>query len=444
MKQKQTLFLLGTIFAVSFIARLLLSFNALDFPERFCRPDTMTYLGPAQALLEGKFFGTGRAPGYIVFAAFFKWISAEHHLFLLALAGAVLGSCTIFPIYSGAKELAGRNCGLIAGSLWGLNLTALANASMILSDTLFAFFAACQFALFIRFYRRKKSRDFLLCILFAAVGTLIRPINLPWIAPALVMLWLLPKLSLKTKTLNTLGAIFITAALLLPWMGRNAASGAPWCIDTNTGAMVHQNGAMILAEARGSSYEEEKEKIRKEYDIIFKDRKKFPDERSLENWKMARLRQIIAAHPWIALKQHFNWHNILLPDAPTFFEICGMTKSDRGTMNVLVKKGLFAAVDHYFEGRIHLPLLLIPLLCVTGATYLGTLLFLLWSLFHFRRRWYFLLLFMGFAEFYLFLPGPICAPRYQLPALPLFCAFSGMFLLFVCRRLLCRMKNRNS
>ena len=159
MKRKQTLLLLGIVAVVAFIARSLLSFNALDFPERFCRPDTMTYLGPAQALLEGKFFGTGRAPGYIVFAAFFKWISVEYHLFLLALAGAFLGTFTIFPIFAAAKELAGRNCALTAAALWGLNLTALANASMILSDTLFAFFAACQFAFFIRYFRRKKSGD---------------------------------------------------------------------------------------------------------------------------------------------------------------------------------------------------------------------------------------------------------------------------------------------
>ena len=444
MKRKQTLLLLGTIIAVSFIARLLLSLNILDFPERFWRPDTMTYLEPAQALLEGKFFGTGRAPGYILLAAFCKWLSAGHYLFLLALAGVFMGTLTILPIYAGAKELAGRDCGLLAAALWGLNLTALANGPMLLSDTFFALFAACQFAFFIRFFRRKKSMDFLLCVLFAAVGTLIRPINLPWLAPALVMLWMLPKVSVKTKALNSLGAILITAVVLLPWMARNAASGAPWCIDTNTGAMVHQNGAMILAEARGTSYEDEKNKIRREYDTLFQDKQRFPDEKSKEAWKMTRLRKIIAAHPLIALKQHFNWHNILLPDAPTFFEICGLTKSDRGTMNVLVKKGFFAAVDHYFEGRIHLPLLLFPLLCVTGITYLGTLLFLVWSLCHFRRRWYFWLLFLGLAEFYLFLPGPICAPRYQLPALPLFCAFAGAFILIVCRTLRRKRKQKIS
>lgn len=429
--ERKTQIILGALLFCAFLIRVIPAFNALDFPERFCRPDTPTYLDPAQLLLEGKFFGTGRAPGYILFAAFAQWLSYAYHPFLLAVWGVILSALTVIPVYAAAKELFGRRAGLGAGALWAFSLTAIANAPMLLSDTLFAFFAAWQFFFFVRFYRLKESRDFLVCIFLAAAGTLIRPINLPWLAPALVMLWLLPGITLRKKLLNSLCAVVLTLVILLPWMARNAASGAPWCIDTNTGAMVHQNGAMILAEAKGTSYEDEKNKIRAEYDELFLDKEKFPDEKSREKWKMTRLKQIIAAHPWIALKQHFNWHRILLPDAPTFFEICGLTKSDRGTMNVLVTKGLFAAVNHYFEGKWYLPLALLPLLMVTGAIYLGTLVFLVWSLWNFKEKWFYLLLFLAFAEFYLFLPGPICAPRYQLPALPLMCAFAA-FVLFKC------------
>ena len=200
--------------------------------------------------------------------------------------------------------------------------------------------------------------------------------------------------------------------------------------------MVHQNGAMILAEANKSSYEAEKEKIRREYDTLFLDTRRFPDEKSREKWKMERLRQIITAHPWIALKQHFNWHRILLPDAPTFFEITGLTTSDRGTMNILAKEGVFAAVNYYFDGRWYLPAALFPLLAVTGITYLGTLLFLAGTLFRIKRHWYFWLLFLAFAEFYLFLPGPICAPRYQIPALPVMCAFAGAWIFLSWRKLM--------
>lgn len=413
------------ILAAAFLLRLLPALNVLDNPERFIRPDTATYLEPAKALLEGRFSGTGRAPGYSLLAASSMWISLKNHLSILALSGFFLSTLTILPVYGAGKTLFGRKAGLIAAALFAFNLTCAANAPMLLSDTLFGFFAACQFYFFILFYRSKKSSDFLLCILFAAAGTLIRPINLPWIAPALVLLWMRPQMPWQRKLSTSLCALLITSAILLPWMARNAASGAPWCIDTNTGAMVHQNGAMILAEAKGTNYEFEKEKIRKEYDTLFLDTRRFPDEKSREEWKMTRFRQIIATHPWIALKQHFNWHRILLPDAPTFFEITGVTKSDRGTMNVLAKEGIFAAVDHYFEGRWYLPALLLPLLAVTGITYMGTLLFLFRCLFHFKRRWYMWLLFLAFAEFYLFLPGPICAPRYQIPALPLMCVFAA-------------------
>lgn len=436
MSRKKTYIILGCIIVIAFTARLFLSLSIVEFPERFIRPDTPTYLDPARALLEGKFSGTGRAPGYTLLAAFSMWCAPGRDLLLLALSGVVLSTLTILSVFAAAKELFNRSAALIASSLCALNLTHLANAPMLLSDTLFGLFAALQFYFFVRFYRRKKSLDFLLCIFVAAAGTLIRPINLPWILPALFLLWMLKGIPVKQKIYSSLGAVFLTAALLVPWMARNAAAGAPWCIDTNTGAMVHQNGAMILAEANKSSYEAEKEKIRREYDTLFRDTRRFPDEKSREKWKMERLRQIITAHPWIALKQHFNWHRILLPDAPTFFEITGLTTSDRGTMNVLAKEGLFAAVNHYFDGRWYLPAALCPLLAVTGITYLGTLLFLAGTLCRIKRRWYFWLLFLAFAEFYLFLPGPICAPRYQIPALPVMCAFAGAWIFLSWRKLM--------
>ena len=435
MNSKHKWLLPGIIILAAFVIRLIFALNAIDFPERFIRPDTPTYLEPARALLEGKFMGTGRAPGYTLLAAGALWLSPAYHAFLLALAGTFFSTLTLLPLYAGTKELFNTKAALIAMGLYAFNLTAIANAPMLLSDTFFALFAAGQFFFFLRFYRRKKGSYFYLCLLTAAAGTLIRPINLPWIAPALVMLWMLKGISIKKKIIHSAGAVLIFCAILLPWMARNAACGAPWCIDTNTGAMLHQNGAMILAEAHNSSYEEEKNKIRKEYDTLFQDKIQFPDEKSREAWKMQRLREIIAAHPWIALKHHFNWHRILLPDAPTLFEIAGLTKSDRGTMNVLVSRGLFAAVDHYFEGRWYLPAALLPLLAITGITYLSVLLFLFCIFLRFRRRWYMGVLFLGFTEFYLFLPGAICAPRYQLPALPLMCAFAGVMILLIFRRL---------
>lgn len=430
MNRKKIILLLAVLFIAAFILRALPAIAALEFPERLCRPDTPTYIEPAKAMLEGRFSGTGRAPGYSWIAAAAIWCSVNYYQLLLAFAGAFFSTLTLIPVYLGAREIANRKAGVIAVVLLSLSITAVANAPMLLSDTIFGFFAAWQLYFFLRFYRCRKFKYFFISIFIAACGTLIRPINLPWIAPALVMMWLITEIHWQKKIMPSLAGAVIFFAVITPWMARNAASGAPWCIDTNTGAMLHQNGAMILAEARNSSYEAEKQAFLAEYARVFKDKKRFPDERSREEWKIAKLKKIIYAHPVIALKQHFNWHNILLPDVPTMFEIAGLTKSDRGTMEVLTSKGVIAAIDHYFDGRWYLPLTLMPLLAVTAATYLGTGALLIWALTKFRRRWYLWLLFLGFVEFYLFLPGAICAPRYQIPALPLMCIFSGIFFTF--------------
>jgi hypothetical protein len=46
-------------------------------------------------------------------------------------------------------------------------------------------------------------------------------------------------------------------------MFRNYLAGATFDIDTNTGAMRHQNGAMLLAKINGTDFESEKAKLLK-------------------------------------------------------------------------------------------------------------------------------------------------------------------------------------
>ena len=200
-------------------------------------------------------------------------------------------------------------------------------------------------------------------------------------------------------------------------MGRNAALGAGWSIDTNTGAMYHQNGAMILARVNRSSFEEEKAKILAELETEFADAEKYPDRKSRSSYRLKKFRELIFAHPLVWLPQHFRPH-ILLPDAPTFFEILGVTSAGRGTMDVMQKEGVSAAVRFYFGDRLWVLIPVIPLLCVTLAMYaLALWKLIVWAA-NLRREWYWIFLFLAFVEYYFFLPGPITAPRYQLPALP--------------------------
>jgi len=415
--KRSALLCLAVLTLAAFLLRLGAAMPGLcGDAERFSRPDTPTYLIPAHSLAEtGSYSGTGRAPGFPALAALvFRCGGNEKTLAVLL----VLLSTAVIPlIYASGTVYCDRRTGLWGAAFFACNPTAVANAPMMLSDTLFSVFAALQLYFFLLFWKRKNLWGFLCSIAFAALGTLIRPINLPWILPALVLLFAAPGWSWRKKFQLAASGTVLFFALLFPWMHRNAACRAGYVIDTNTGAMYHQNGAMILAAAGHTSYEAEKQRILRECETVFADTKRFPDTKSREAWRMERFKNIIAQHPFIWFRQHFSWH-ILLPDAPTLMELLGVTSPNRGTMDILAREGVFSAVKHYFSGHFGALFLLFPLLLAAGAVYAGALLQLFYDLKSPWQNRMELLVFLAFSEYYFFLPGPITTPRYQLPALP--------------------------
>lgn len=411
-------------FALAAAAGIVLSalalFAATRDPERLLRPDSSGYLEPARALAAGQGYPTTvRPPGYPLLAAAIFAMGGDEAA--LALAGwlCMLGGCAL--IYRAAAEYGGENCGRLAGLLALFNLTLLANAPLLLSDTLFFLFAAKQFLLLVRFWKSGRIAPLCGCAAVAALATLIRPINQGFILPLATLTLIHPTLSGRKKAVGMLAAAAIFAALIVPWMWRNYAVGATFAIDTNTGAMRHQNGAMLLAEINGTDFETEKARLLAEEAV-----RTFPDARSRERWRIREFLHLVAAHPGRVFRQHLDWR-ILLPDVPTLLTDFGLTASDRGTMGIMKKQGLVAAARHALGPRWMLCLLLLlPLLAVTGILYAGALWQLISAGLAPTARWRELVLFLAAAEYYLFLPGAITAPRYQLPALPLLCTLAGM------------------
>jgi hypothetical protein len=107
-------------------------------------------------------------------------------------------------------------------------------------------------------------------------------------------------------------------------------------------------------------------------------------------------------------------------------ELFGVTQGGRGTLDVLNRQGVIAAVKHYFDGKYGVLLLLAPLLAVVVVTYFG----FAWQLLSWIRggEWYLLLMALGFVAYYLVIAGPVVMPRYQLPALPFMCTMAAMAL----------------
>ncbi|MBQ9787787.1 MAG: glycosyltransferase family 39 protein [Lentisphaeria bacterium] len=415
---------LWVILLTAFILRLIPTISAAADENRLLRPDSAGYLEPAAALADSATFPTTRRPpGYPLFAAAVYFCKGGNSAIAFAQIFIAVAACAITAL--AAREYAGKAAGNLAALLMALNLTAIANTPLLLSDTLFSLFAAAEFYFFILFRNSLKFSRLAACTVIAAAAVLIRPINQLFILVLITMIFITPKLNWKKKSLYSFACAGIFLLIITPWMARNYFSGATFDIDTNTGAMRHQNGAMLLAKVNGTDFESEKAKLIQIENAAFADKEKFPDERSKELWRKAQFRQMVFAHPVTYFSQHFDLM-ILLPDAPSFLESFGVTSSDRGTMGVLKKDGIFAAIRHYFgENFILILSLLIPLLIPVMLLYCGVAWKLFDDLTHFKSGFAEIMLFLAFAEYYLFLPGSITAPRYQLPALPVLCTLAA-------------------
>jgi 4-amino-4-deoxy-L-arabinose transferase-like glycosyltransferase len=423
------------------IIRVAVALPGLDkAPGHFCRPDSAGYIQPALALAEdGGFYGcpgskfpnASRAPGFSVFLAVFFYFFGENYV-IPVLAMCMVGALICVPVYLTGKLFGGHLAGMIAAGFVALNITAAAMSPMYLSDSFFTFFIAWQLYFFSLFYVRKDLRWCYPGVILAALSALIRPISLLWYIPAVFLILIVPGIKFKKKIITALACAAVFWAVIFPWMLRNSYAGAGLCIDTNTGAMYHQNGAMLISAVKGTSYEAEKQLILKELEHEFADTVKYPDEKSRVDYRLEKLKELVMQHPFTYLRLHFN-PQVMLPDAPTFFELLGFTQSDRGTLDVMHRFGIFAAVNHYFAGKLWLLVLLIPALIIVFCCYAGCLVQLgVWLL---EKKIFLIFFFLAFVEYYLLLPGPITVPRYHLPTIPLIAVMGATGCILIIRKL---------
>lgn len=424
----------GILLMLVFLVRI--GVGAFGLDEGFAyysRPDTSGYLEPARALAATGEFNisadssepmTGRPPGLSLLLAAVLGVFGENCGAVVAVL-CLLSAVTIIPVYLTGRLFGPPVVAVIAAALFGLNITAVGAAPLILSDTLYTFFVAWQLYFFTLFFSTKKLHWCFVSVAIAALSVLVRPIAVAWIIPAVFLVLIMPGMGWRPKLAGVLGSLLVFFAVITPWMYRNYSLGAGFTVDTNTGAMYHQNGAMLLAKINKTSYESEKRRILHELDIEFADKAKYPDTASRQQYRIRKFRDLVLAHPFQYFAMHFSPY-VLLPDAPAFLELLGIAKSDRGTLEVLKTRGVFAAADHYLGGNWTVILLLIPLLMLSLVTYLGAL----WQLIRWivRKKVFLFFFFLAFVEYFLFLPGPITVPRYQLPALPLMSVMAALAL----------------
>ncbi len=430
--QKGELKIVALIFFITLFIRVLFilpEFNNLE--TVLFRPDTSSYLKPALSLLENGVYNISansntpallRVPGFPAFIALIFYMGGG--IKSLAIILSAISALSAIFVYKTANYFLPRNFAIIASALFALNITSIAHSPMILSDTFLTFFIVLQLFFFIRFYKIKRCLYFFISIVIAGVATLIRPVNMLWILPAVFILLSYTKIPLKRRFIVSFLSVIIFVGIQIPWMYRNNSIGAGFRLDSLQGEILYHNGAVLLSKINNTTPSEERIILK---NITEKEFKQYPKKYKSENekiqYKLDQFKILILKYPTEYAKLHFR-PSILIPDAATFFEVLGLTKTGGGTFDVLNKKGLFPAIKHYFKGKMWLILLIIPLLTVVLITYLGCFYNLLYNIW--QKNWIYCLICLAFVEYYLFLPGPITMPRYHLPALPFMCIMAAI------------------
>lgn len=407
---------------IALAVRLLVALPGLRDPQAsFFRPDSWSYYWPAESLLERGGYhatpeatepGTTRPPGFPVVM-----------VPLLALGGVravVVGMCvlsalTCLPIWLTGRRLGGERAARRAGLLWALNLTSLAAAPMVLSDTLYAFGFAWQLFLMTRYAQEGRPGDLACAALLAGATALVRSAGALWIVPWILLALGAPPLPMRRRVACAAGGVLIFGLCVVPWMLRNRAAGAGFSMDSTVGDRYDCLTSAVLSAETGEPTARLRERWTREDGRV-------EGEERLDR-KRVRFEETARAHPWTLL-QFYLFPRSLIPDVPLLLEHFGVTRPGRGSSDVLRREGVWAAALHYLGGRAWLLAPLAPLLAVVAATYAGCA----WQAVRWvrERRWFWLLMFGAFVLYPLVLPGPMVEPRYQLPALPLMAVMAAL------------------
>ena len=427
------------VFLVALIVRFLFAWGGISEPDsaRFYRPDSAGYLAPALSLAEtGEFRGPDgaltahRTPGLPAFLGVLMTFgvrpASEADTVWISIFLLILGALAVFPVYCACRYVSSRTGSALAALLFALNPTAIAHAPMLLSDTFFTLMTAFVLFFFVSFAfgSRKDPFYYFSAVTMAALAALVRPVNLLFFLPLIVALCLTGSIPRRRKLIFSVVTCLIFFAVLFPWIARNHSIGSGWRLDAGSAVTMMHNASALESVVTGINGAE----LRRRYEESF--RLEFDSDPFRYRTAGAQMDHIehemaskILSHPFLyGCLSLRPW--VFLPDVPTLLENQGITRTERGTFDVLNRKGIFAAVQHYFDGNSGALAATIPLLLVVLLLYLAAAAG--WIMTIYKKQWLTAFLLIGFGLYYTLMTGPVQMPRYQLPALPVFCFFAAI------------------
>lgn len=416
------------IAVVALAPRLILWGINIDRPERWMAPDSHAYRNLGRNLIEHGVLSQrdvapfepdfDRTATYPLFLAGVFAVAGGVNLPAAVFAQILLSVATCLILYGIARRVVGERWALAAGLAQALSLSAIATSQYILTECVFTFLLAIQ--LWLAYEYREKGRVSTLIAATAVLGAMThcRPISLLWILPQSFMLLCETRIEWGRRIGRVAIGLLVFVVVLSPRYVRNRALDGAWFFSTTTGyTLLRYHAVGLEARLTGEPGQQIRERIYNEVEAEFAAHPdKYASAHAQNAYRKQRAVEIVKRAPFLYFRMHFH-PGVYLPRINSFFELIGMTQGERGTLDVLLRKGVFAAVRHYFGGRAWLILLVAPWIALLGLIYLGAAVGVVrWLL---DRDWISLLFFLAFVPYYTVLPGPAGEPRFREAAMPM-------------------------
>lgn len=394
-------------------------------------PDSSGYLQTAHTLAwDGRFALSpdgppelARTPGYPLFLA--AVMRAEGHRMPAGLEElvepptwalliqALLDVGLVGLTYLLARRLVSAGAALTAAAMQAVAPLAIAAGVRALSDSLFALLLTASLVLLAAFLQKRRWAHLATGAFLLAAAAYVRPIALLLPAPMAVVL-------LRRGWRPAAAMLGLFAACTVPWAVRNGVQTGYWRFSAIGAVNLYRyEAAAVRAHRSGESLAKTQQRME---DELYK---ALDDPASLQSPEAYRLMskrawQTLRSYPGRAAWEHLKGSTTcLLPGATDLLEVLGLSSGQRGTLDVLRREGLWAAVRHYFGGSLSPVALAVAAFgCLLLAlVYAGVAATAVRKLRPAMSAACWLLLVVG--VLLLLAPGPAGHPRFRVPALPL-------------------------
>ena len=396
-------------------------------PDRFFTPDSHDYDALARGMLDrGEFARAGkpelfRTPGYPLLLAGVYAVTGRSVQAAVAVQIA-LDAALCLLVYVLGRELCSPTVGLAAAWAQALTPAAIVASVRLLSGGLLALLMTAALILLLRCLKSARVATALAAGALAGAACLVRPIALPLVAIAALVL-----LGRRRRWRAALGFVAAAAVIVAPWVARNyfRAGYASLAGVSDYNLFYCNAAAMLEADARMplSGEQQRLMALREEAGDAWPPARRLNDPTFLRRCRREGS-ALIARHPLAYAGVHLRTTpNVFLPAATDVLEVLGATAGGKGTLAVLRREGLVQAASHYFGGQLWALWVCVPMVLVTGVKYVAAAASVA------RARWigagagHWLVRLVFLCM--VLLPGPVAHARFRVPIAPLLSVAAG-------------------